>query len=385
MSRLPECPTTTALAAAAPDVIALAWGVPAPGSLPTADLQACLAGPLTADALQYGELLGAPRLRELLRQQLAARGILAAAEQIAILTGGCLGIELFARLLVGRGEAVLLESPAFSEAIRIFRAYSDHLVPVAVDEDGLVPEALAEALAGQARRGVRARLLYLVPHAQNPSGATLTAPRRARILELATAHDLIVIEDDPYYLLSFANRPLAPLRALDDADRVVYLDSFSKTLAPGLRVGWAVVPRTLLAPFLSLKQACDFSPNPFAQEFAFRFCAAGHLEPHVAYLRGLYRARKDALLQAVRRHLPQARVRVDPPGGFFLWLDLPADAPDTQALLPRALAAGVSFIPGPTLDPLGGSRQSLRLSYSYESPERMEEGVRRLACLLRAG
>lgn len=382
MSRLPGCPTFQALATFPGPVISLAWGVPAPDLLPGEQMTACLQSPLPAAALQYGDLFGDLRLRAVLQGLLAARGIRVPLEQIAVLTGGSLGIELFTRLLVAEDEAILLETPAFSEAIRIFRAYSDHLVAVPADAEGLIPQALEAALAGLARRGIRPRLLYTVPTYHNPSGATTPPARRRLILDLALRHGVTILEDDPYYQLPFAEPPPPPLRALGEAASVIYLDSFSKSLAPGLRVGWAVVPPELIEPLQRLKQCCDFSPIPFAQEAAFRFCEAGHLEPHLATLRAAYRQRKEALFQAVRQYLPSAAVRVDPGGGFFLWLDLPGAGPNTDALLPAALAAGVSFIPGATLDITDASRRSLRLAYSFEPPQRLVEGVRRLAGIL---
>jgi DNA-binding transcriptional MocR family regulator len=259
----------------------------------------------------------------------------------------------------------------------VFSAYQCEVVHVEMDADGLVPAALQSTLARLAEDGRRAKLLYTVPNFHNPAGVTMSAARRAAVLEVCQAADLLVLEDNPYGLLGFEAAPIPALRSLD-AERVVYVGSFSKTFAPGFRVGWAVAPHAVRDKLVLAQESATLCPPTFSQLAIARYLERHDWQQQIKDFHGLYHERRDALLGALEDHLPATATWTRPAGGFYVWVTLPAGL-DATSMLARAVAERVAYVPGTAFFADGDGRDRLRLSYCYPTPARIIEGVRRLA------
>jgi DNA-binding transcriptional MocR family regulator len=348
--------------------ISFARGVPAPECLAVDELAECARAALQRDGrtiLSYGPSPGYAPLREWLAalHQVDASRIL--------LTNGSLQGFVFLAQRLAPGKRVLVEQPTYDRPLKILRELGAEIVPLRTDDDGLDPDALEEAL----RDGEKPAFLYVIPTFQNPSGRTLDADRRARIVELAREHDLLVLEDDPYGLVRYEGDPLPSLFELSEG-AVAYSSSFSKTVAPGLRVGWFVLPEELANQIAATATATYITPVLLGQATVHEFIDRGYFEPNLERVVGLLRLRRDAMLAALDRHLSHARSS-HPEGGYFLWLEL--DGVDAGELLARAEENGVTFVPGTDF---GGEPSTLRLAFSFVSPDEIDEGVSRLAAAL---
>jgi DNA-binding transcriptional MocR family regulator len=276
------------------------------------------------------------------------------------------------------GARVLVEAPTYDRPLMILDRAGAEVVPLAMDDEGLLPEALEQALAD----GPKPAFLYTIATFQNPSGRTLSEERRRRVVEIARLHDLLVLEDDPYGLVRFEGEAPPTLFELEGGINVIYASSFSKTIAPGVRVGYFVLPPALAAEIEALAVSTYISPPFLAQATVHEFLRRGNFQPNLARVNGLLKARRDAMLEALERHMPSDAVWSRPEGGFFIWLDLPS-GPNTADLLAQAEAAGVTFVKGTDFFvPGGGGDRSLRLAFSFASPEQIAEGVAKLAPLL---
>lgn len=325
-------------------------------------------------ALDYGEVAGYPPLRGLIAERMARRGATVDPAQILLTNGSQQAIDLVARALLDPGDIVVVEEPTYLGALQTFAGWQARYLAVPIDDEGLRPDALAAALAMADRPP---KFLYTVPTFQNPSGATLSSRRRHDLLAVARAHGLPVVEDDPYGDLWYGDGPPPPpLRALDPG--VVYLGTFSKTLAPGLRAGWVAAPAPLAEALFFAKEGSDIHGDRISARTVFH-AADGFLDDHLAAVRPVYRRRRDVLLGALAESMPPGVRWATPEGGFFVWLELPAGL-DGVALLPRAAAAGVVFLPGAWFspDPSPTTRRALRLNFSTLPEERIVEGIRRL-------
>ncbi|HEU5362811.1 MAG TPA: PLP-dependent aminotransferase family protein [Gaiellaceae bacterium] len=350
--------------------VSFARGVPAPECLPVEELADCAREALARDGrtiLSYGPSPGYAPLRE----WIAARHDVDPG-RILLTNGSLPGFVLLARLLAS-GRRVLVERPTYDRPLKILRELGAEVVGVDCDDDGLDPEALEEALRG----GEAPAFLYLIPTFQNPSGRTLPEERRRRVVELAREHDLLVLEDDPYGLVRFEGEPIPSLFELS-AGTTAYSSSFSKTIAPGLRVGWFVLPETLGRALEAAATATYITPVLLGQATVHEFVRRGLFEPNLERVRGLLRLRRDTMLAALERELPGLRT-TRPDGGYFLWGEL--DGVDAGDLLARAEAAGVTFVKGADF---GGGADTLRLAYSFVSPDEIDEGVARLAAAVPA-
>ena len=346
-------------------MISFARGIPAPECLAVDELADCARAALLHDGhtiLSYGPSPGYAPLREWLA---ARHGV--DASRIFLTNGSLQGFVFLARRLAP-GKRVLVEQPTYDRPLKILRELGAEIVPVHCDEEGLDPDALEEAL----RSGDRPAFLYVIPTFQNPSGRTLSAERRARIVALAREHELLVLEDDPYGLVRYEGEPLPSLFELSGGE-VAYSSSFSKTIAPGLRVGWFVLPEGLAREVEATATATYITPVLLGQATVHEFVSRGLFEPNLERVIGLLRARRDAMLAALAAELPDAQT-TRPEGGYFVWLSL-AGA-DVARLLPSAEENGVTFVPGPDF---GGGPETFRLAFSYVSPEEIAEGVSRLA------
>lgn len=357
-----------------PDAIYFGDGAPSRDVQPFARLQQAAAH-AWEDApgnLSYGELAGYAPLRELISRRMHVRGIDAAPESIMITNGSQQGIDLIARLMIDAGDPILVEGPTYIGAMQTFDAYEVDYVVIPMDDQGIDVEALDARLDTLARKP---KLLYTIPAFQNPTGAAMSAARREALLDLAERRGLLILEDDPYGELWFDQPPTPALRA--DHPQVIYLGSFSKTIAPGLRVGWMAPPAELLELLLMAKEGTDIHSNRIATRTVYH-AAEGFLDDHVAQLRGFYAARRDALHEELRRALPSEVEWTVPGGGFFIWLRLPEGA-SANKMLVTAARYDVAFLPGSWFYPAGDVKYNeMRLSFSSLPTERLREGARRL-------
>ena len=285
-------------------------------------------------------------------------------------------LDLVTRLFINPGDVIVAEAPSYVGALGVFRSYQADVVHVPLDEHGLVPEALDETLTRLAAQGRRAKLLYTVPNFHNPAGVTLSLERRPRVLEIARRHGVLVIEDNPYGLLGFDGDPLPAMRSMDD-DGVVYLGSFSKTFAPGYRVGWAVAPHSIREKLVLASESAILCPSNASQLAISMYLANHDWRGQIKAYREMYRERRDAMIGALAEHIPEATWTV-PGGGFYTWVKLPHGL-DAQAMLPRAITALVAYVSGTAFYADGQGSDHMRLSFCYPTPDRIREGVRRLA------
>jgi 2-aminoadipate transaminase len=370
--------------ASRPEVVSLAGGMPYVSALPL-DVVGDALGRLVAErgpvALQYGSGQGDPVLREHILDVMAPQRVRAHADDLVVTTGSQQALDLVTRIFVDPGDVVVAEAPSYVGALGVFRSYQAEIVHVPLDADGLIPAALAETLTRLDRAGRRVKILYTVPNHHNPAGVTLSAARRPQIVEIARRHGVLIVEDDPYGLLGFDGEPLPALHS-HDPDGVIYLGSFSKTFAPGVRVGWAVAPHAIREKLVLASEAAILCPSALSQ-----LAVASYLDSHdwmgqVRRFRALYAERRDAMLDAVADLLPDATWTV-PRGGFYVWLGLP-DALDARAMLPRAVTARVAYVPGTAFYADGQGHSHMRLSYCYPTPERIREGIQRLGSVINA-
>jgi 2-aminoadipate transaminase len=365
--------------ASRPEVVSLAGGMPFLSALPL-DVVGDALAQLVADrglvALQYGSGQGDPGLRERILDVMAPQQVDAHPDDIVITTGSQQALDLVTRIFVDPGDVIVAEAPSYVGALGVFRAYQADVVHVPLDDDGLVPEALDATLTRLAAQGRRVKLLYTVPNHHNPAGVTLSAERRPRIVEIARRHGVLVLEDDPYGLLGFEGDPLPSMHSLDP-EGVIYLGSFSKTFAPGFRVGWAVAPHAVREKLVLASESAILCPSAFSQLAVSTYLDTHDWKHQVGVFRDLYRERSFATLDALADLLPSARWTT-PKGGFYVWVTLP-EGLDATAMLPRAVTERVAYVPGTAFYADGQGRQNLRISYCYPTSERIREGIRRLA------
>jgi 2-aminoadipate transaminase len=376
------------LGARVPDLISFAPGYPAPDSFPWEPFRAIVDDLLSErepTTLQYGPTRGFRPLLESLVGVLAGRGIRCTPEELLVTTGSQQGLDLIARVMLDPGDVVLVELPTYTGAITAFRNAQADLVGVDQDEDGIDLADLEAVVRRLQTQGRRVRFLYVVPNFQNPTGLLIGREKRARLLEAAARHDILLVEDDPYgelYFDDFAGpADTRPIKADDAEGRVVYLSSFSKTLAPGFRVAWIAAPEAILEKLEIAKQAADICTGALDQRIVWQAIARGVLEAQGPRLRALYQRRRDVMERGLREHLGTAMTWPEPRGGFFIWTRLP-EAVDAEAMLQRATAHKVIFVIGSAFYVNGAGRNLLRLSFSQPTPERIEEGVRRLASVV---
>jgi 2-aminoadipate transaminase len=373
-----------------PDLISFAPGYPDPVTFPWGhfrEITASLLSGTDGTALQYGPTRGFRPLIESLDTILAARGIDSTFEQRLITSGSQQGLDLVAKVLIDPGDVVLVELPTYTGAISAFKNALAELVGVAQEDDGIDLVALDETVTRLRRQGRRVRMLYLVPNFQNPTGLLIGLDKRRRLLEWAERADVLVIEDDPYGDLYFPDSATAaetrPLKADDRAGMVVYLSSFSKTLAPGFRTAWIVAPETVIAKFDIAKQASDLCTGALDQRVVHQAIVRGVLSGLAPSLREHYQAKRSVMQQAIEHELGGLVSCPPPRGGFFLWATLPRHV-DADRLLPRALAAAVTYVAGGAFFVDGRGGNTVRLCFSQPSHDRIREGVARLAGAIRA-
>jgi DNA-binding transcriptional MocR family regulator len=362
-----------------PEVVSLAGGMPNLDGLPLdvlGELAQRVIATRGATALQYGSGQGDETLREQILEVMRIEGIRAHPDDVVVTTGSQQALDLVTRIFVDPGDVVVAEAPSYVGALGVFRAYQADIVHVALDADGLIPAALEATLASLAREGRRVKLLYTVPNFHNPAGVSLSVERRPQILEIARRYGVLVLEDNPYGLLGFDGDPVDALRSLDD-EGVIYLGSFSKTFAPGYRVGWAVAPHAVREKLVLASESAILCPSNASQLAISAYLQTCDWRGQIKAFREMYRERRDAIVGALAEYMPETSWTV-PGGGFYTWVKLP-DGLDAKDMLPRAVTARVAYVPGTAFYADGQGRDHMRLSFCYPTPERIREGVRRLA------
>lgn len=379
-----------------PDIISFAGGLPAPEMFPVEAFEAASSRVLRqhgSQALQYSTTEGYLPLRELIVEKMGRYGIEASVENVLITSGSQQALDLIGKLLINPGDLILTERPSYLGAIQAWRAYQAEFSSVPIDNDGLRVDLLEEAICGGPK------FMYILPNFQNPGGVTLSYERRLALIDIADRYGVPIIEDDPYGELRFEGEHIPPLVVLD-ADKlngrqythrnepssyfkgnVIYLSTFSKTLAPGLRLGWIVAPKSVVQQCVMTKQGMDLHTSTFIQMVAYEVAKDGFLTGHVRKIREVYRERRDIMLAAMSEHFPPGVQWTHPQGGLFLWVTLP-DELNTTAVLEEAIAHKVAFVPGETFYPDGGGKNSFRLNFSNARPEEIREGIIRLGQVL---
>lgn len=367
-----------------PEVISFAGGLPAPEVFPVENFKEACQRVLTDSptiALQYGATEGYRPLREFIVTQMARYGILAGTDNVMITSGSQQALDLIAKLLINRGDRLLVESPTYLGALQAFDLMGAEYVTVPIDDRGMNTEHLEEAL----RSGPK--FMYILPNFQNPGGVTLSEDRRKELVYLSDKYGIPIIEDDPYGQLRYEGEHKTPLVVLDRTlqrddtytlGNVIYLSTFSKLLAPGLRVAWIVAPPDVIRRLAQIKQSTDLHSSTFAQMVTYEVAKDGFLDEHVKLIRKVYSERKQAMLDALTNYFPPDVTWTKPHGGLFLWVTLPKGI-NTRHLLDEALRQDVAFVPGDPFFPEGDSGSHMRLNFSNATPEMIREGVRRLS------
>ncbi|HEY8317580.1 MAG TPA: PLP-dependent aminotransferase family protein [Amnibacterium sp.] len=368
--------------ASRPEVVSLAGGMPYVRAIPRELLATAIDRLLLSDAasaLQYGSGQGLPRLREHILEIMALEGVEASIDDVVTTTGSQQAIDLVSKLFLDPGDVVIAEGPSYVGALGVFRSYQADIVHVPLDADGLIPEALEATIAELRTVGKRLKFLYTVPNFHNPAGVTMSAERRPRIVEICRRENLLIVEDNPYGLLWFDTPPPPPLHTLNP-DGVVYLGSFSKTFAPGFRVGWAVAPLAIREKLVLAAESAILSPSSFAHYLISEYFETVDWHSQIARFRDVYRERRDAMLEALTTHLPNLSWNV-PDGGFYVWVTLPEELHSKQ-MLPRAVRELVAYTPGTGFYADGQGGGQMRLSFCYPTPEEIRLGIQRLASVV---
>ncbi|PQZ94992.1 aminotransferase [Arthrobacter sp. MYb227] len=368
-----------------PTLVSLAGGNPYLQSLPLQKLGE-MANRLIVEhgmeALQYGSGQGTDELRTQICEVMAAEGITdARPENVVITTGSQAAQDVACKVFCDPGDTVLCEDPTYVGALNTFEAYELKVEPISTDEHGLIPTALQQRITELKAAGARIKFLYTIPNFNNPSGITLAAERRQEIVDICKAENILVLEDNPYGMLRYAGEPIAPLRA-GNPDHVIYMGSFSKILAPGLRIGWALVPGHLFRRFYLAAEAVSLCPATLNQMLISEYLKGHDWRGQIDEYKALYAGRCEAMLEALDQFMPDSVSYTRPEGGFFIWVTLP-EGIDTYKLLSKGIEAGVVFIPGAAFSPDDAPSHRLRLAFSAVPEEKIREGVKRLAPVLK--
>ncbi|WP_309620902.1 PLP-dependent aminotransferase family protein [Salinibacterium sp.] len=368
--------------ASRPEVVSLAGGMPFVSALPKELISGAIDRVLAnsgAVALQYGSGQGMPALRQHILEVMALEGIRAGVDDIVVTTGSQHALELVTKLFINPGDVVLAEAPSYVTAITVFTSFQADIQHVEMDEQGLIPQALRESIARVKAAGKTIKFLYTVPTFSNPTGVTLSWERRLEILEICRSNGILVLEDNPYGLLYFDGQPPHAMRSVEE-DGVIYLGTFSKTLAPGFRVGWALAPHAIREKLILANEAAVLSPSSFTQHVINEYLSTADWRGQIETFRDVYRERRDAMLAGLADYLPDLSWTT-PTGGFYVWVTLP-DNIDAKSMLPRAVKELVAYTPGTAFYADGSGRNKLRLAFCYPTPDFIREGIRRLSTVI---
>ena len=372
-----------------PEIISFAGGLPAPELFPTERFQEACSKVLTKNsgaALQYGATEGYTPLRQLIAEKLADAGIRATVENVVITAGSQQALDLIGKLLIDNEDRVLVEAPTYLGALQAFNVYGARYISVPIDDDGLRTDLVEAVVKSQPK------FMYILPNFQNPGGVTLTEGRRHELVMLSDRYLVPIVEDDPYGALRYEGEALPSLLSIDQQNHrrdenpfanVIQLGTFSKTLAPGLRLGWIVAAPEVISKLVQLKQGADLHTSTFSQVVAFEVARDGFLEEHIEHIRTVYRERRDVMLDALQEFFPAEVGWTRPEGGLFLWVTLP-EGINSQRLFEMALSENVAFVPGDPFFANADNGRHLRLNFSNADPAHIREGIRRLGRAVRS-
>jgi 2-aminoadipate transaminase len=371
-----------------PDIISFAGGLPAPDVFPVKEFKAACSYVLdkfSTQALQYSTTEGFRPLREMIAESTARYAVSVTPENILITSGSQQALDFIGRVFINQGDHVVVESPTYLGALQAWNAYGAQYVSVPSDENGMITGELEKALR------VGPKFIYVLPNFQNPSGTTLSLERRKQLVELADRYGVPIVEDDPYGKLRFEGEHLPPVVSLDSQYRsdngtytgnVIYLSTFSKLLAPGIRLAWVIAPEQVIRKLVQAKQAADLNTAALNQMVAYEVSKDGFLDRHVKLIRSVYKERRDVMLEMMDEVFPPEVRWTRPQGGMFLWGMLPPEM-DAAEVLTQAVERKVAFVPGGAFHPNGGGQNTMRINFSYSNPEAIREGITRLGMLLK--
>jgi len=372
-----------------PDIISFAGGLPAPEVFPLKEFrEACnyVLDNLGPQALQYSTTEGYKPLREMIAQRTARYSVEVTPDNILITSGSQQALDFIGRLFINRGDYIVVESPTYLGALQAWNAYGAQYIPVRADENGMIVDELEAALR------VGPKFIYVLPNFQNPSGSTLSLERRQKLVEIADKYGVPIVEDDPYGQLRYEDDHIPSVVSLDSKYRgpngghytgnVIYLSTFSKLLAPGLRLAWVIAPPEVIRKLVMTKQAADLHTSSFNQYVAYQVGKDGFLDEHVKVIRATYKERRDVMFEMMEEMFPQGVTWSKPKGGMFLWGMLPEEM-NAAEVLKRAIEKKVAFVPGEAFHPCGGGKNTMRINFSYSSPDTIREGITRLGTTLK--
>lgn len=368
-----------------PDMISFAGGLPAPETFPVEELREIASEVLAqsgSECLQYGTTEGDPLLRNILVEKYRKSGFNIGTENLIITTGSQQAIDLIARIFIDHGDYIMCGLPSYLGAINTFLVYGAKLKGITLDNEGMNPAELEETIASLSGYGRKIKFIYIIPDFQNPSGITMSESRRLRIIEIAEKYDLLIIEDSPYREVRFEGEPQRTICELDHTGRVISLFTFSKILAPGFRVGWVVGNPILLDRIVMAKQTSDLCTSSFVQRIIARYIEKGLLEKNLQKTIELYRNRRDIMLGALRKNMPDTVRWTEPQGGLFLFLTLPVGL-DADLIFRKSIEKNVAFVSGSTFFCNNSGKNTMRLNFSFSNNYEIEEGIRRLAEVIR--
>jgi 2-aminoadipate transaminase len=368
-----------------PDIISFGGGLPAPDTFPVEELEeiSCqLLHEKGAIALQYGPTEGEIALREEIAKWMAREKATVKPENILVTSGSQQGLDIIAKIFLDPKDVIIVELPSYMGGLQAFSAYRARMVGVPQDNDGMRMDLLEKALAKLATKGRKPKFIYVVPDFQNPSGVTMTLERRGRLLELARKYEVPIIEDSPYRDLRFVGDSVPMIFSLDEENYVIALGTFSKLLCPGLRLAWITAPVEWIEPMVVAKQSMDLSSPVFTQLMVAEYMKRGLLPKQVEQNCRLYAGKREVMISALRRYMPEGVEWTEPEGGLFLWVRLPKKM-DADALFPKAIENKVAYVIGSTFHCDGKGQNTMRLNFSYPSEAQIEEGIKRLANMVR--
>ncbi len=368
------------------DIISFAGGLPSPDAFPIDIVNNICQELIVKDgklALQYAATEGVTKLREVLADRMNRQGMDITHRNVLVTTGAQQGLDLIGKTFLDPGDIVVLGAPTYLGGTNAFAAYMAKMESIPLDENGMNPDVLDEKLHHLHRHGKNPKLLYVVPTFQNPSGVTMPENRRRQLLEIAYNYDLLVVEDNPYSELRYEGDNIPSIMSLDTEEKVIYLGTCSKILAPGLRVAWTVAPKPILNKLVITKQSTDLCSSTFCQYVAYEYIAQGYLDKHIEVIKALYKKKRDIMLASLEKYFPEGTTWTKPLGGMFLWVTLP-EYIDTGQMVERAIENKVAYVIGSAFHADRNGINTMRLNFTYSSDEFIEEGIKRLADTIKA-
>lgn len=370
-----------------PDIISFAGGLPGPEAFPKEQISEICTDVLQKDganALQYGTTEGVTKLRELVAARMKKKGIACELKNVIITEGSQQGLDLVSKVFIDPKNVVIVEAPSYLGGISAFNTFQAKIESIPLDDNGMQVDLLAEKMRNIHRHGGNPKFIYALPTFHNPAGVTMSELRRKQLLDLAANYDILILEDDPYSDLRYEGTDIKPIKAFDKEGRVIYLGTFSKILSPGMRLGWTIASDEILQKIIFAKQALDLCTSPFTQYIAAEFLERGYLEEHIEKIKKLYGVKKNIMLKAIEKYFPKEGVKwTKPQGGLFTWVTLP-ESIDARELFGEAIKERVAFVTGTAFYADGSGKNNMRLNFSHPSPDKLEEGIKRLAKVITA-